>query len=529
MRYNLRKHEKPAKVLVYTLALVSTFVYIGYRLIYTVPFGLRPVDVIFGVLVILLEIIESIDFVIYFFNTLILSKKSPKTPKIKIEKWPDVDVFIATINESEELLSQTIAACLSMEYPGKMHVFVCDDGKRDNIAGLAKKMKVGYITRKGHYAAKAGNYNHALSETKSELIATFDADMRPTKDFLIKTVPFFVKYEDVGFVQTPQSFDNPDIFQARLGAKMPFEQDYFYHHVQMARNNNNSTILCGTNCVVSREALNEVDGYAEKSIAEDVATGMLIEAAGYRGIAISDVLAHGIAVDNLTGFLKQRSRWGRGCLQTLKNYGIFRQKGLSFRQKVDYFTSINYWLFSIKRFAFLILPLLFAFFGIVVVKCDLAVFIPIFLIQYVFKKFIIDLLEGRKRSSTWSKIQELTLVPLMMFEIVREIFGFGSMKFEVTDKKSRSNKGAIDRKMLLYHTTLFALSGFGLGLAVYKANAIGIENYVLPLMWLTANVLYMFVVILFDVRKNRTPSDFRPNAVEKYSLKSYVYMLRRGK
>jgi cellulose synthase (UDP-forming) len=320
MKKSGQKLTHPIKLILFSLTLLATIAYIVYRLVFTIPFDLRPVDIIFGVIVFIIEFIEIFEFCVYYRNTLILKKISPKTPHIKETEYPDVDVFIATYNEDISLLERTIKACVDMKYPvkNKVHVYICDDGQRNEVKKLAKQLKISYLTRENNLFAKAGNYNHAFKQSDSPYIAVFDADMRPTKDFLLKTVPFFITEERVGFVQTPQSFDNPDIFQSRLSKHLPFEQDYFYHYIQPARNNNNSTILCGTNCVISRQALKSVGGFSTATIAEDIATGMLIESKGYRGIAITDILAHGEATKNLGSFLKQRSRWGRGCIQTMK-------------------------------------------------------------------------------------------------------------------------------------------------------------------------------------------------------------------
>lgn len=144
------------------------------------------------------EIYETIDFTIYFFNILRFSKKSLEVPKIKENEYPEVDVFIATINESEELLSRTIEGCLNMKYPdkGKVHIYLCDDGNRLNIKTLARKYNINYITRKDNKGAKAGNYNNALKHSRSSLIATFDADMCPTENFANMT--FDIVEDDKG-------------------------------------------------------------------------------------------------------------------------------------------------------------------------------------------------------------------------------------------------------------------------------------------------------------------------------------------
>ena len=62
--------------------------------------------------------------------------------------------------------------------------------------------------------------------------------MQPKADFLLKTVPHIVADKNVGFVQIPQNFRNPDIYQLRfkLIGQLPHEQDYFFNNIQMAKN-----------------------------------------------------------------------------------------------------------------------------------------------------------------------------------------------------------------------------------------------------------------------------------------------------
>ena len=531
MNKKSRKLESTPKLIIYTITLLATLVYIVYRTIFTLPLGLRPIDIVFGLIVFTLELIETFEFIIYYFNTLVFRKKSLKAPVIDDKDYPDVDVFIASINESEELLSNTIKACKAMKYPDtkKVHIYLCDDGERKNIQKLCDKLKINYITRKKHDFAKAGNYNHALKETSSPLITIFDADMQPKPDFLLKTVPFLAQNEKVGFVQTPQSFNNPDIFQARFGAKMPFEQDYFYRYIQLARNHSNSVILCGTNCVISRKALKSVGGFSCATIAEDVATGMLIESKGYRGIAISKTLARGETVDDMAGFLRQRSRWGRGCIQTAKAYGIFRMHGLNLRQKLDYFVAINYWTFGLKRMIYLLLPLLFAFFGIIAIEGDLRVFIPIFFAQYLLKRFAIDLVEKNYRSSTWTKIYELIQAPHLAGAILKELLGFSNKNFKVTTKGKVTKRSWADIRQFAWHMGLLCANGLGIALIFRNIHNIDINIYIIPIVWIIVNTLYLLIAIIFDLRTSRRYESFKPNSAKKYGFMAFWRILWRQK
>ena len=68
-----------------------------------------------------------------------------------------------TYNESLQLLEKTIIASTQMAYPkNKFKVYVCDDGRRDELKALCKKYGVNYITREDNQGAKAGNINLSL-------------------------------------------------------------------------------------------------------------------------------------------------------------------------------------------------------------------------------------------------------------------------------------------------------------------------------------------------------------------------------
>ena len=238
--------EKLGKRIVYTIAFLSTVIYIFYRIFFTIPIHDTWINVLIAVSIVILEFFEAFVYSIYYFNVLLFKKDSPKTPKISQEEYPEIDIFVATINEDVELLEETIKHIKAMKYPdkNKIHIYLCDDGRRAEMEKLCQTMKINYLKREDNKNAKAGNYNNALKKTKSPYIVTFDADMQPKPEFLMKTVPHIINDKKVGFVQIPQNFRNPDIYQARfkLIGKIPHEQDYFFNKIQMAKNgttNNN--------------------------------------------------------------------------------------------------------------------------------------------------------------------------------------------------------------------------------------------------------------------------------------------------
>lgn len=524
------KQKNLFKFIFYTLTILLTFTYIIYRIFFTIPTTLGIIALISSILVLFIEIWEFLDFFAYYLNILCVKKTSPKIPDLSnITQYPDIDVLIATINEHESLLKNTITACQNMSYPdkSKIHIYICDDGNRANIKKLAENLGVNYLSRITNKNAKAGNYNHALNHITSPFVATFDADMAPTPNFLLTTLPFFFTGTDeIGFVQLPQSFNNPDIFQLRfkLENKIPFEQDYFYHSIQIAKNATNSAIYCGTNALFSRKALNSCNGFATGTISEDIATGMMIESKGYKCLALNNVEAYGTAVNDLSGFVKQRSRWARGCIQILKKYNILKNKGLSFKQKIEYLSCISYWFFGVRRMVYLLTPLLFSIFGVIIVDCNLTTFISIWLPTYILKRFTLDIFEGNKRSSTWNKIYETILTPVLCKEVLKEFFGFGNTKFEVTPKSSQNLKmSKTNKQLLISHLVLLILNILGLIMCLFRIKTSGITVYILSLLWIISNIFYLTISVIFDSRVKCTASaNFIPNKLSVYKKLSVL-------
>ena len=532
------------RTIIYFLSYISSIIYIIFRFI-AIPnpkkYGIS--SLLLGIFNLLLEIWEFFNFTMYFFNVLVQEKSSPKIPIVEIKEYPDIDVLIATYNEEEILLEKTIKACKEIDYPDKkkLHIYICDDGNRDSIRKLTEQLNINYISRNNNKDYKAGNYNNALSQVKSPFIACFDADMCPTKNFLKTTLPFFFENpeEKIGFVQLPQSFITPDIFQYRfkLWNELPIEQDYFYHVIQIAKNSSNSVIFCGTNTLFNRKALDDVNGFSKGTISEDFATGMNIESKGYKCIAINNIEAYGVNVDDIIGMIKQRSRWARGCIQILKTKNIFKIEGLTFQQKLEYISCISYWFFGVKRILSLIFPVIYPLFGIHIVICKPTIFLIFFLPQYIFKRFILDITEGHLRSSTWDKIYQTIIGPIIGKEVLKELFGYGSTKFEVTDKNKKNNNFDELNKSLIYtNFTFFSLNVCAIVHCIYeifndKYDKLPFLNtvYIVCIQQCLSNVFYLTISIIFLFHyENQDYSDFIPNNNEiyHYSLLPKIFYRR---
>ena len=492
------------------LTMIFTLDYLIWRIFFTIPKEEGILSVIFWAILLIAECVGLLEMAVHFYNMYDYDRVKLHTPYMKKEDLPEVDVFIPTINEDITLLEKTLYACKQMEYPdkNKVHIYLCDDGNRQEVKELAEKMLIYYVTRSEHKDAKAGNLNYALQKSSSPYIAVFDADMMPKKKFLMRTIPWFSK-EQIGFVQTPQNFYYPDLFQYNLYASdhIPNEQDYFYKVVQVAKNKSNSVIFGGSNAVLSRKALEETGGFVTGVVTEDFATGIEIEKKGYKGIAIPEVLASGMPPMTFKELVGQRRRWAKGCIQSGKKTRFLFSKELTFLQKLNYLTAISYWYTPVKRLIYFMAPLLFAFFGIMIVKCRLYQVFLFWLPMYISGNICMRRFSRNIRTTKWTDIYETTLAPWLLPTVLTANIGKKKSIFRVTDKSAaRENNSA-------FHYTIPYIAGIALSM-IGIVRLVGLSGreqtytYCVILFWLFLN-LYFMVMALYTAAGRKVKTDYQ--------------------
>ena len=318
--------------------------------------------------------------------------------------------------------------------------------------------------------------------------------MMPKENFLMHTVPYCIADEKVGFVQTPQHFYRKDIFQRSLPRKnVPHnEQDYFYQVIQRTKNSSNSVILAGSNTLLRRSAVEEIGGLVTGTLTEDFATGIELQKKGYTGISINEVLADGLPPMDFESLVKQRRRWAKGCIQSGRVTKYLRAKTLSFRQKLNYFSSISYWYSSVKRLVYLLAPMLFGLAGIGVMRCEPWEILLFWFPLYLCISLCVYRFSGKIRSLYWTNIYETVLMPFLLPSVIRELLGFHQKTFDVTSKKQKAADRKKTGRYLVPFVILLVLNLLSLAFVLYRSYLEAGWHYVLLIVFLLINSYYLF-------------------------------------
>ncbi|MCU1693881.1 MAG: cellulose synthase [Frankiales bacterium] len=100
------------------------------------------------------------------------------------------------------------------------------------------------------------------------------------------------------------------------------------------------------------------------SVTEDMATAMRLHGLGWRSVYHHEVLAHGLAPEDLGTMLQQRLRWAQGTLQVLLKENPLLQRRLSWGQRLMYLATMWTYLSGFAALVYLAAPVLYLCFGV---------------------------------------------------------------------------------------------------------------------------------------------------------------------
>ncbi|MCL6463157.1 MAG: UDP-forming cellulose synthase catalytic subunit [Acidobacterium ailaaui] len=412
-----------------------------------------------------------------------------------IDQWPHVDVLIPTYNEPLAVVRSTAFAALNMDYPeDKLHVYVLDDGRREEFRKFCEEAGVGYIIRKDNKHAKAGNINHALTLLDSPYVAIFDCDHVPTRSFLQVTLGWFLKDKKLGMLQTPHFFYSPDPFERNLHQFMsiPNEGELFYGVVQDGNDLWNATFFCGSCAVLRREALEQIGGIATETVTEDAHTSLRMQIHGWNTAYINIPQAAGLATESLSSHVGQRIRWARGMVQVMRTDNPLFAKGLKWPQRLCYFNAMIHFLYAGPRLVFLTAPLVYMLLGRINIP-GYWIAIAAYALPHLFLANVTNFrVQGKFRHSFWNEVYETVLAPYILGPTLLALVNPKLGKFNVTAKGGIVRRSYFDKRIALPYITLILLNVLALLIAPIRYfywNAGHPGTVIMNVVWVLFNMV----------------------------------------
>lgn len=249
------------------------------------------------------------------------------------EIWPLVSIIVPAYNEEVDAVS-SLENLLRQDYPNFDIIFV-DDGSRDHTyervyEAFKDNPKMRLLTKEN--GGKASALNYGIAHTVADYIVCIDADTKLRPDAVsIMMRHFFADREGkVGAVAGNVKVGNQCNLLTRWQA---IEYTTSQNFDRLAYSAINAiTVVPGAIGAFRKRAIEDAGGLTTDTLAEDCDLTIRILRAGYvienenRAVALTE------APENLRQFVKQRTRWCFGIMQTFwKNRDAMfmrRYKGL---------------------------------------------------------------------------------------------------------------------------------------------------------------------------------------------------------
>lgn len=265
---------------------------------------------------------------------------------------PGITTQIAVYNELN-VAERIIRAACAMDYPEGLHEIQILDDSTDETRELVDKLVVemsgkGYdisvLRRARRVGFKAGALANGFLQSKGELLAVFDADFVPPKDFLLRTVPFFIADSRLGLVQARWGHLNYD--HSLLTQAQSIGIDGHFMIEQSARNFSGLFMnFNGTAGIWRKEAIFDGGGWQWDTLTEDMDLSYRVQLAGWNTQYIPDLVVPAEIPADVSAFKSQQFRWAKGSIQTaLKLLPVMFSSPSSLFQKIEAFFHMTHYL-----------------------------------------------------------------------------------------------------------------------------------------------------------------------------------------
>ncbi|MBG6191199.1 cellulose synthase (UDP-forming) [Arthrobacter sp. CAN_A212] len=177
------------------------------------------------------------------------------------------------------------------------------------------------------------------------------------------------------------------------------------------------------------------------SVTEDMATSMRMHSLGWKSVYHHEILAVGLAPEDLKTMLTQRLRWAQGTIQVLLRENPLTKRGMKWTQRLMYFATMWSYLSGFAAVVYIAAPVIYLLLGILPVN-SLSTEFFIRFIPFMVANQLLFIVAGRG-AKTWRGQQySLALFPIWIkacTSAARNVWFGRPLDFAVTPKVKQGN------------------------------------------------------------------------------------------
>ncbi|HZL86311.1 MAG TPA: glycosyltransferase family 2 protein [Candidatus Krumholzibacteria bacterium] len=239
-------------------------------------------------------------------------------------EWPAVSVQLPLYNE-RFVARRLLEAVANLDYPrDRLQIQILDDSTdcttrltRRGAAVLRRRgFDVQFLHRDSRRGFKAGALAAGLERARGEVLAIFDADFVPPRDFLRRSVPHLLQ-PGVGVVQARWGHLNREA--SWLTRTQSILLDGHFIIEQTARDAAGCFLSFNGTCgVLRRQAVLDAGGWSSDTVTEDLDLSVRMQMRGWRVSYLHDLVVPGEVPADANSFRAQQRRWTKGGVQVAR-------------------------------------------------------------------------------------------------------------------------------------------------------------------------------------------------------------------
>jgi cellulose synthase/poly-beta-1,6-N-acetylglucosamine synthase-like glycosyltransferase len=261
------------------------------------------------------------------------------------DELPYVTIQLPLYNEATVAV-RLLEHVAAIEWPrSRLEIQVLDDSTDETralVRGVLERYReqgldVTYIHRVDRTGYKAGALDNGLKVAKGDLVAIFDADFLPQRDFLRAIVPHFMADPRVGMVQARWGHLNRE--HSLLTRTQALMLDG--HHLVETRARAAAGWLfnfSGTGGMWRKEAIASAGGWQHDTLTEDLDLSYRAQMAGWRFVYRENIVTPAELPEDISALRAQQYRWAKGTVQTARKLlGRVMRSELTLMQRIEAF------------------------------------------------------------------------------------------------------------------------------------------------------------------------------------------------
>ncbi|MGB7288202.1 MAG: glycosyltransferase family 2 protein [Salaquimonas sp.] len=249
-----------------------------------------------------------------------ISKPTPLKATVRLEN--KTYVILVALYKEETQIADLIRAIDRLKWTRgrKLVCLVCEQNDPATISAIRKtQLPPGFhlmIVPHGSLKTKPRALNYALKQVSGDYLVIYDAEDRPHPNQLIEAATrFYTSPEHLVCLQAPLAIDN--VKESFLSRMFAIEYDTLFSGILPALTRWKAPMpLGGTSNHFQFQKLVSAGGWDSYNVTEDADLGIRLARKGmYCGVLVSPTFEEAPAA--LSPWLKQRTRWIKGWMQTL--------------------------------------------------------------------------------------------------------------------------------------------------------------------------------------------------------------------